>query len=241
MLINCKTTGFVGGDLNCIIRSQDATNNPNSKMSSCLSRLTKSFLWTDSFLAINPHMQAYSRFYDIKGVVGASRIDRQYHWGAVAVLNAEYKPVAFSDHFALITKVKVPNQICKMVCPKSRPIYKITDEVARDSKFQASVKSAMDEWICVKDNGLNIFQWWDLICKPGIRRIAMERSKSLSHERKSLLNLLLLRQTYLVNKIRNSSDIHWSTYLAQLSSVQTNIQDWYFQAAEKVKVQSQVQ
>ena len=81
MLINCKTTGFVGGDLNCIIRSQDATNNPNSKMSSCLSRLTKSFLWTDSFLAINPHMQAYSRFYDIKGVVGASRIDRQYHRG----------------------------------------------------------------------------------------------------------------------------------------------------------------
>ena len=153
-------------------------------MSSCLSHLTKSFNWFNRFWVLYPHKQVFSRYYDAKGIVRASRIDRQYNWGKVEITAAEYRPVAFSAHFALITKVRVPSNISKLLCPKSRAVSKVNVEIAQDRKFRNSIGEAMNDWVNVKDQDLPLFQWWDQICKPRIRKIAMERSKEINHERK---------------------------------------------------------
>ena len=65
----------------------------------------------------------------------------------------------------------------------------------------------------------------------------MERSKSINLECRSSLNLLLLRQTYLLGKIQSNTNIQWGRYLA---TVQSQIQDWYIQTAEKIKHQARV-
>ena len=79
ILVNRKSMGCIGGDLNCITNKQDATNNPEAKMSPSLKRLTKTFGWVDSFRSLYPAVSTFSRYYESRGVSGASRIYRQYH------------------------------------------------------------------------------------------------------------------------------------------------------------------
>ena len=160
---------------NCNIMKEDATINPETKNSPCFNRLVKAFQWSDSYRVLYPNARSYSRYYEIKGMSGASRLDRQYHWGAISIVSAEYVPVAFSNHMGYIIKMNVPNPLARLICPKSRPMFKVKEEVAYDQKFKDRVKVAMEEWGDVGNLGLPIFQWWELIVKPGIRKIAMDR------------------------------------------------------------------
>ena len=91
LLINCKDRGCVGGDWNSIIQDIDATRNTSQKMSPSLKRLVKNFNWSDSFRVLYPKALTYSRYYDHnKYGEGATRIDRQYFWGDVAIKEAKY-------------------------------------------------------------------------------------------------------------------------------------------------------
>ena len=239
ILTNRQPSGCSGSDFNCIINKADATNNPEQKISPSLSRLVKVFDWSDSYRFLHPISPTFSRYYEARGVTGASRIDRQYHWGNIIPTEAEYLPLAFSDHLAHIVKVSVPDQLARMFSPRSRPLFKIKEEVARDILFQDNVKVAMEEWEQVKQAGLPLLSWWELIVKPGIRNIAMSRSKEINQGKKIHLNLLLLRQAYLVRKVHHQRN-QWHSLLPELLEVQHRIQDWYKKAAEKVKHQSRV-
>ena len=240
ILVNKQASGCAGGDFNCIINKQDASNNPEQKMSPCLKRLVAAFDWKDSYRSLNPTTSMFSRYYETRGVTGASRIDRQYHWGDITPLNAEYSAIAFSDHLAYTVKVKVPDQLSVMCSPRSKPQFKVREEVARDSAFQESVRVAMEEWDQVRQEGLPVLAWWEIIVKPGIRKIAIERSKEINENRRSELNLLLLRQAYLVRKIHQSGAHQWNTQLPELASTQILIQAWYKRLAEKIQHQSRV-
>ena len=45
------------------------------------------------------------------------------------------KLFAFSDHHPLVVQVKVPNQLSRLVCPKSKPLFKSRPEVIEDHVF----------------------------------------------------------------------------------------------------------
>ena len=125
---------------------------------------------------------------------------------------AEYMPIAFSDHLAYRVKVKVPDPLTRMCSPRARPQFKIREEVARDRKFQEQVRGSMAEWEAVRQEGLPVLTWWEIMVKPGIRKIAIERSKEINSNTKSVLNLLLLRQAYLTRKIKMSNQAQvWQT------------------------------
>ena len=240
MLVNRKMSGCIGGDFNCIISKADATKYPESKMSPCLARLVKTFNWTDSFRTLYPKAAVFSRYYESRGNSGATRIDRQYQWGEIVTVIAEYTSVAFSDHLAHTVKIKVPDMLSRMCSPRSRPIFKVREEVVRDEQFQMRLKLAMEEWKYVRMEGIPVLSWWEIIVKPGIRKLAIERSKEITKDRKSFLNLLLLRQCYLIKKIQHSQPQFWDRWLTDLYSTQHQIQDWYRQIAEKLQHQSRV-
>ena len=227
ILVNRQSSGCIGGDLNCITNKIDATNNPDTKMSPCLGRLVKTFEWTDSFRSLHPKSLSFSRYYDIHGVSGASRIDRQYHWGEIVPVSAVYTPIAFSDHLAHTVSIKTPDPLARMQCPTSRPMFKVREEVVKDKVFQGRLKEAMEEWEMVQMEGLPILSWWEIIVKPGIVKIAKERSKEMNTDQRSVLNLLLLRQAYLMKKIKHSKSAEWSDKLHLLLTVQSQIQAWY--------------
>ena len=168
---------------------------------------------------------------------GATRIDRQYHWGNMKILEVKYVGVAFSDHLALLVKIKLPEVYSRLLCPKSKPQFKAKPEVVRDKVFNQRLKERFSVWSEVRQAGLDILSWWELVVKPGVKKLLIEPGKELNKLRSGQLNLLLLKQAYFVAKLQNGD----KSKLADLKEVQTEIQRWYEQDCEKIKLQSRTE
>ena len=147
LLINCKLSGVVGGDWNSIIEKRDSLKNAEQKMSPSLKRLVKTFEWSDCYRSLYPIKSVFSRYYSSeKYGPGATRIDRAYSWGILVVVEAKYEGVAFSDHMALIVKVKVPDDFSKLLSPKFRPQFKARPDVVTDKEFKKRLKAEFACW-----------------------------------------------------------------------------------------------
>ena len=238
LLVNCNETGCWGGDMNCITKSEDCTHNSESKMSPSLKRLISTFSLVDSYRSLYPHTVSYSRYYSRGGgEVGASRIDRSYHWGELQVAESEYEAVAFSDHFAHIVTVKLPDNMGHSISPRSRPFFKVSPEIVMDDVFRAWLQRDMIGWLEVKERGLAVLSWWEIIVKPGIRRLAITRSKELKKIKRSRLNCLLMKQSFFTRELQAGN----LERLWQLRQVQSDLQNWYENESRKVVLQARVE
>ena len=235
ILINSKEYGCVGGDWNCIIDNNDTTKNAAQKQSKCLKRLVKNFSWVDSFRQLHLNSQQFSRYYDnsVHGE-GASRLDRMYHFGALEIVEAYYVGVAFSDHLTHIVKIKLPQNMTKIASPKSKPLFKSKPNVIQDEKFKSRLKENLNLWYQIRSAGLDVLNWWELVVKPGIKKLLIDRGREINQERTGALNLLQIRQSYLVQKLQSGQHHR----LAELKLVQKEIVAWHIKEAEKVKIQS---
>ena len=200
-----------------------------------MKRLVSVFNWKDSFRILHPDAREFSRYYshDRTGL-GASRIDRCYHWGDLAVTEANYTSLAFSDHLGMILSFCLPDQMTKLLSPKSRPFFRTSPEVVVDEQFRAKLKTSMAEWQEVRSHGVDILIWWEKLVKPGIRKIALARGKELKKERRGHLNFLLVRQAYLTMKIQQGN----LSRLTELKVVQLQIEEWYDEECAKIALQS---
>ena len=70
--------------------------------------------------------------------------------------------------------------------------------------------------------------------KPGIKKLLIERGKEMKQERMGALNLLMLRQSYLVRKLQSGE----FEKLGELKEVQTNIELWHAQECDKIRIQA---
>ena len=110
-------------------------------MSPSLKRLTNIFSWKDSYRVLHPNDISFSRYYENKNQdMGATRIDINYHYGELQIVEAKYVGNSFSDHLALIVSFKLPSVLPKIQSPKSRPLFKIKPEVVSDQLSQQMLK-----------------------------------------------------------------------------------------------------
>ena len=149
---------------------------------------------------------------------GATRIDRQYYWGDVSVSKSLYVPAAFSDHFGLLTEVTVPFKVSRQNSGGGCSRFKIKNEVACDHIFKASVATEMQKWKELRDSDLDILTWWELLVKPGIKRLAIDRAREIRYEKRGELNMLMIRQAYTVKKLKASSCVQLLTELKYIQS-----------------------
>ena len=196
LLINRCGAGYITGDWNCISDVKDATHHPISKLSKSLQRLKRVFELSDSHRLLYPNARDFSHYYTSGDIHGATRIDRQYVWGNVTVKSSKYLPIAFSDHCGLLTCLSTPLCLTRHDIPPVPRNFKIRNEVAEDSIFHRQVSTALIDWLKIREEGLDTLTWWELVIKPGIRSIAIERSKELNQEHRGTLNLLLIKQAY---------------------------------------------
>ena len=231
LLLRRLPNGAAGGDLNSIISLSDSNRNANNKISPSFKTLVTSFAWQDSYRVLYPRTVQYSRVYSnaLQGE-GASRIDRCYHWGELAVHEAEYHPISFSDHLSLRLVYNLPSKLSHMVAPQARPHFKIPPDIVEDEIFAESISKAAEGWCQVKEAGVNILSWWQYMVKPGIRHLAKVRSGELKKQRRKVLNLLYIRQAYLGSKVR-SGDL---SSLSQLAEVNLRVSKWYEEESQRV-------
>ena len=231
LLVNRCSSGCIGGDWNNIIDKRDATNNASSKMSPNLARLVKTFHWNDSHRTVSPNSTAFSHYYKD----GATRIDREYSWGNITTIKSEYVPLAFSDHLGLLTEVNVPFSVKRQNYKYGPKTFKIRNNIASDLLFKQSVADEMIKWKEVKNFGLDTLTWWELIVKPGLKRVAMERDKEIKSERRGALNLLYIRQAYLVKKLHSDRSL---TNYTELNHTQALICRWFEEESSKIQIQT---
>jgi hypothetical protein len=60
----------------------------------------------------------------------------------------------------------------------------------------------MADWQGIKAFGMDTLLWWEVVVKPGIRKLGMLRGKQMAKDSRSELNLLLVRQSYLNRKVK---------------------------------------
>ena len=235
LLLNRLDSGCIGGDFNCITNKMDCSYNPGPKMSPTLTKMIKTFDLKDCFRILYPNSKSFSHFYNtIHMGEGGTRIDRSYSWGDLVIEDARYEPLAFSDHMAYLVSYSMPTQTARAFSPRSRPLFKVRPEVISDKLFQENLADSMADWKEIKDLGLEVLQWWELVVKPGIKKLAIQRSKELNRDKRGQLNLLLIQQAYLGSKLQQG-EFH---RLAELRFIQLEIVQWYQQESEKVLLQS---
>ena len=74
-------------------------------------------------------------------------------------------------------------------------------------------------------------------CQANHQKLFIKRGKEVAIEKRGILNLLLIRQAYLVKKIQKRP----FQKLSELKYVQAEIQNWYCQESEKIKLQGKVE
>lgn len=137
---------------------------------------------------------------------------------------------------AYVVSFSLPTLAARIFSPRSRPIFKIWPEVICDNQFQEWLADSMTDWREIKEFGLDTLKWWELIVKPGIRKLAILRSKELNREKRGELNLLLLRQAYLARKLQSGN----LNLYAELRCLQVEIESWYQKESEKILLQSRL-
>jgi hypothetical protein len=131
--------------------------------------------------------------------------------------------------------VKLPDTFARLICPKSKPSFRIKAEVLQYETFQRCLAEAMLCWQEVRSFGLDVLTWWENLVKPGVRKLAQKRGRELNREKQVELNLLRLRQSYLNRKLMVGEI--WR--LSELRSVNASIDNWYSIESCKIKFQTQ--
>ena len=136
----------------------------------------------------------------------------------------------FSDHICHLVTFEVSEPLSRSLMPRSRPIFKIKPDVIKDKIFQDRVTAASINWTDLKSKGLSNLFLWEEIIKKDIGRLAMERGKEISYERKGELNLLFLRMNFL-SRALHKGDL---SVLKELKTIQMQIVTWYEHKSERV-------
>ena len=135
-----------------------------------------------------------------------------------------------------IVSLVLPDQLSRMMCPKTRPTFKIKQDVVKDSLFQERLRDSMENWTEIKSYGLDVVPWWDLIVKPGVKQLAIQRSKEMNKLKRGEINLLFLRHAYLTRKIQQGQ----TERMGELRAVHGLIDQWFCKESERIKHQSKV-
>ena len=77
--------------------------------------------------------------------------------------------------------------------PRGQPQIKIKNETITDEIFQQRMSESMIQWKQIRNNGLDVLTWWELIVKPGLRSLAIQRNKEMNKEERGKLNLFLIK------------------------------------------------
>ena len=239
MLLQRSKQGIVGGDWNCLTNPIDCTNPTEAKMSGNLKRLISLNKWLDSFRALNPNEIKYSHFYnsDRSGkarTTGASRLDRSYVWGGVPVRRSEYTAASFSDHFLHLIEVQCPEAQGEQEI-LHKPYFKISPDIAKDEDFKTKVEEVTNAWLKAKEK-MPLLLWWDML-KKDVKNAAKQIKLKRARDQKSRLNYLLLAQIHLSKKVSEGN----LEFLAKLKSIQLQINSWFDNEAEKVKLHARLQ
>lgn len=146
----------LGGDFNCVLERSDCSGVFND--SAGLRRLVESFQWKDVTKELKKNQFTFFR----SG--SASRLDRFYGPTefVASVLDAETLSVPFSDHCAVILKVKVDSN---NLPTKGRGYWKINSAILNDNSVLDNFAGKYNSWKAFSSYCASRDNWWNCVFK----------------------------------------------------------------------------
>ena len=157
------------------------------------------------------------------------------------MVEAQYVGAAFSDHMISVVKLKLPQSCQKCISPRNSPLFKAKPEAVRDELFKARLREEYTVWEEARNmENISTLDWWENTVKPGVKSLLRRRGREIREERRGQLNLLQMRQSYLVRKVQQSGRRvdQKQQHLADLRLIQADINQWYKEETERVKIQA---
>ena len=112
----------------------------------------------------------------------------------------------------------------------------------RDPVFKARLREQFLIWEEARTaSEIPTLAWWEGTVKPGVRNLLKWRGREMKKDKLGSLNLLLLRQSYLVKKLQEvgrNIETRGGQLLGELRAVQVDIRQWYREESEKIKIQA---
>ena len=103
-----------------------------------------------------------------------------------------------------------------------------------DSVFQENLETSFNHWCLLRSRfQYPLLDWWEVTIKPGIRKLALERSKEINKFKRGNLNLLYLRQNFLLSSVKKGK----LKDLSELTKVQSLIKKWFEDEASRILTQ----
>ena len=152
-----------------------------------------------------PNYKQFSRYYSSQERGGATRLDRIYISENEKIISSDYFSVPFSDHWGHWTQIKVNSNIFCKKLPKPKFSFKIKPKIVDDISFQNQVKVSISQWKLLRTKD-NILDWWELLVKPGIKNIAINRTREINKSSTGRLNFLYIKQLY-YNKLFHQGNL----------------------------------
>lgn len=164
----------VGGDFNCILNAFD-TAGSNKNYSTGLKRLIEIFNFKDIAVELRKHQFTFYRG-DTE-----SRLDRFYAPSAFLenVLDFTTLPVAFSDHHAIIMKIKSCSDEFSL---KGRGYWKINSTIANDSSVSDQFSECFETWKLRHQYTDDKNLWWNVIAKKKFKQFYQNKSWELNQQ-----------------------------------------------------------
>ena len=162
---------IVGGDWNCVLSTRDVSNGNESLVSKSLLRLFRNIRFSDIWFLHNRAPQ-----YTYIRTNYGSRIDRVYCQNLKDnVISCEVLPVSFSDHAAVMTKIKVKPNI-----NIGSSFWKLNTNLLKDEGVKERFRLLWGYLKSKKINFRQINNWWCDLVKPEIKKFLSKKVKGLA-------------------------------------------------------------
>jgi exonuclease III len=169
---------IIGGDFNCVLNKTDITGQYNH--SRTLELLTTGLALRDAWE--NKSTKAYTHY----SPTGASRLDRFYishplYKNKSSILTV---PAAFTDHFAVILRLKIDSLNPR----RGRGLWKMKPAIMASTECKQQLQQRWLYWTRLKQYYTNIGQWWERAIKKKIQKFYKQKESESNRDKKQMEN-----------------------------------------------------
>lgn len=191
---NLNNNIIIGGDFNCVLDKIDIKGEFNH--SHALSTLVKDLHFTDIWRSKHPNLTSYT-FYRGNS---ASRIDRFYATESFKqhLKTCTIVPCPISDHCMLYMETPLVNTHITY----GRGFWKLNISHLLLTEYKEQFIKKWEYWKKKKNTYTNILSWWEILVKPGIKKLSISFSSLKNQMLKDTIEFFYL----LLHDLKNDLD-----------------------------------
>ena len=210
------TNTFLGGDFNCVLSTNDVSNNSSSLLSKTLLKLVRQAKIVDAWWIHNNRTQ-YTYVRQNYG----SRIDRFYINNKENIISSKITHCSFSDHSAVVITANINENISI-----GKSYWKLNTSLLMDDNVKENFNNYWGYLKSLIYNYENELIWWETCAKPKIKSFFIKEGKRQSKEKYGLIEYFEYKLKKLYIELENNNTLNYHTVKDTKETLDTRSKIW---------------